>query len=181
MPFSSKSGKEQIAQWFKENEPKINRILDIGAGSGTYPILIKQENMMCLTSQWIGIEAWEPYITKFKLSELYDTLIVEDIRKIDLASLGKFDVVIAGDVLEHMTKDEAVKLTTEILKNSGTMIISLPIAFMPQDAYEGNPYEIHVKPDWSHDEVLDTWGDKIKHFYRKGAKSKIGVYWLSND
>jgi hypothetical protein len=50
---------------------------------------------------------------------------------------------------------------------------------MPQDELEGNPFEVHVKDDWSHNEVIATWGAYIKETYRKSGKSKIGVYWLT--
>jgi hypothetical protein len=50
---------------------------------------------------------------------------------------------------------------------------------MPQDDIEGNPFEIHVKPDWTHEEVVDTWKDVLKNHWRKSVKSKIGVYWLA--
>jgi hypothetical protein len=50
---------------------------------------------------------------------------------------------------------------------------------MPQDEVNGNPFEVHVKDDWTHEEVMQTWNTYVKNFYRKGKKSKIGVYWLS--
>jgi predicted TPR repeat methyltransferase len=179
MPFSLKTGKEQTLQWFKENESSINRVLDIGVGSGTYFKLIK-ENNVCLNSLWTGIEAWEPYVHKFNLNDMYDELIIDDIRRVNLEELSQFDVAIAGDVLEHMTKEEAICLVDNVLKISKTLIISMPIVFMEQGAYEGNPFEIHVKPDWSHEEVMLTWKNKIKSYYLKNTRSKIGVYWLSN-
>jgi SAM-dependent methyltransferase len=181
MGYSLRGGKPETAQWFKENESSITRVLDIGAGSGTYIKLIKEEFKICLDSHWIAIEAWKPYIEKFKLESLYNKVINQDVRTLDWDSLGEFSVTIAGDVLEHMTKEEAVELVSKILKKSKTLIISIPVVYMPQDELEGNPFEVHVKPDWSHEEVLLTWGDKIKKFYRKSPKSKIAVYWLSND
>jgi hypothetical protein len=50
---------------------------------------------------------------------------------------------------------------------------------MPQDdhAYD-NPHEAHVKDDWSHDEVMETWGHNITTFWRKSVKSKLAVYWM---
>jgi hypothetical protein len=81
--------------------------------------------------------------------------------------------------MEHMTKAEAVALVEQILDHCKTLIISIPIIHMPQDAVEGNPFEVHVKDDWSHDEVVSTWTQYIKQSYRKSSKSKIGVYWLS--
>lgn len=181
MGYSLRGGKPETAQWFKENEPTIVRVLDIGAGSGTYVKLIKEEFNLCKRSEWVAIEAWQPYIEKFNLNTMYNQVINQDVRTLDWNKLGHFSVAIAGDVLEHMTKEEAVTLVDQILKNANTLIISIPIVYMPQDELEGNPFEVHVKPDWSHDEVMLTWGSKIKKFYRKSPKSKIAVYWLSND
>jgi phospholipid N-methyltransferase len=179
MGTSLRGGKPEIAAWFKDHESLIDRVIDIGAGSGTYVKLVKQEFNICKDSLWTAIEAWEPYISEFKLNSLYDQVINVDARTLNWDELGKFSVAIAGDVLEHMTKQEAIQLVEKILENCKVLIISIPIIYMPQDEINGNPFEIHVKPDWSHDEVLETWKDKIKSFYRKSPKSKIAVYWLS--
>lgn len=177
---SRNNGKPQIIEWFEKNKNSIKTIIDIGAGSGTYYKLVEENNIK-LNANWTAVEAWAPYIEKFKLSDMYDTVINQDARKLNWNDLGKFDLAIAGDVLEHMTKNEAIQLVDDILKKCKTLLISIPIVHMPQDAVEGNPFEIHVKDDWSHDEVIDTWGSKIKEHYRKSSKTKVAVYWLSND
>ena len=177
MGYSLSTGKAETLEWFKANGP-FQRILDIGAGSGTYINLIKINNKVCEDAHWVGIEAWSEYVEKFDLRNKYNTLINQDVRKVDWNGLGRFDVAIAGDVLEHMTKAEAVELVEHILNHCTTLIISIPIVHMPQDAVEGNPYEVHVKDDWSHNEVMLTWPKYIKQHYRKSGKSKIGVYWL---
>lgn len=175
---SNRSGKLQIVDWFKENQSSINSILDIGAGRGTYIKLIKEDNKLCINSTWVAIEAWTPYIQNFKLKEKYDRVINQDVRTLDWSQFKKLDVTIAGDVLEHMSKSDAVALVNNILNNSNFLIISIPIVHFPQDEIEGNPFEVHVKDDWSHEEILETWGQYIINSFRKGTKSKIGVYWL---
>lgn len=179
MGTSLSSGKLETLTWFKDNEKKITRILDIGIGSGTYINLIKFNNAICIDAEWVGVEAWQNYITEFNLIEKYNTVINQDARTLDWQKLGKFSVAIAGDVLEHMSKQDAILLVNNILENCSTLIISIPIIHMPQDEVNGNPFEVHVKDDWTHEEVLGTWNTYIKDFYRKGKKSKIGVYWLS--
>ena len=178
MGYSLSTGKAETLAWFQQHGP-FQRILDIGAGSGTYINLIKIKNRVCHEAEWVGIEAWADYIEKFKLKDKYNRIINQDVRTIDWNSMGQFDVAIAGDVLEHMTKSEAVELVERILEHCATLIISIPIIHMPQDAVEGNPYEVHVKDDWSHNEVMSTWSHYIQQHYRKSSKSKIGVYWLS--
>lgn len=179
MGYSLRGGKPETAEWFRQNQQNITRVLDIGAGSGTYAKLIKQEFDLCHTAEWTAVEAWKDYIDKFDLVTMYDRVINQDARTLDWDKLGHFSVTIAGDVLEHMTKAEAVELVQHVLQHSDTLIVSIPIVYMPQDAVEGNPFEIHVKPDWTHDEVMATWGSVIKSFHRKSVKSKIAVYWLS--
>jgi hypothetical protein len=141
--------------------------------------LIKIKNQVAVDAEWIAIEAWQPYIDKFDLTNKYSQVVNQDARKLDWNQLGQFDVAIAGDVLEHMTKDEAVTLVEQVLAHCKTLIISIPIIHMPQDEIEGNPFEVHVKDNWSHDEVMSTWPKYIKNHYRKSGKSKIGVYWLT--
>jgi len=179
MSYSLRSGKEQTLAWFVENQKQIQTIVDIGPGSGTYINLIKEQAGCCVDARWIGVEIWAPYIEQFRLRERYNDIINADVRTVDWTQL-KPDVVIAGDVLEHMTKPDAVKLVDQILAVAKTLIVSIPIRHMPQDehAYE-NPHEAHIKDDWSHEEVMDTWGHYVKHSYRKSVKSKLGVYWMS--
>jgi cyclopropane fatty-acyl-phospholipid synthase-like methyltransferase len=178
MSFSLKSGKAETLAWVQANESSIRTIVDIGAGSGTYIRLIKEEAQCCVDATWIGVEIWKPYIEEFKLESRYTQILNQDIRTVDWTTLNP-DVVIAGDVLEHMTKDDAVALVDRILAVARTLIVSIPIRYMPQDehAYE-NPHEAHIKDDWSHDEVMETWGHYVFDSYRKSQKSKLGVYWL---
>jgi hypothetical protein len=70
-----------------------------------------------------------------------------------------------------MTKQDAIELVEQILKPNTTLIISIPIRHMPQDAINGNPFEVHVKDDWTHQEVMDTWQSYIFNTYRKSPKS----------
>lgn len=179
MSYSLRSGKEQTLAWFVNNQHEIKTVVDIGPGSGTYIELVKEQAGCCVDAQWIGIEIWEPYIAQFRLKDRYNTIINADVRTVDWQQLNP-DVVIAGDVLEHMTKQDAVSLVDQVLAVAKTLIVSIPIRHMPQDehAYE-NPHEAHVKDNWSHEEVMDTWGHYVNNSYRKSVKSKLGVYWMS--
>jgi predicted TPR repeat methyltransferase len=177
MPYSSVTGKNATVAWFRDNESSISRILDIGVGCGTYLHLIKETNQLCMSAKWVGIEVWQPYISQFNLVERYDTIINRDVRTIDWENMGKFSMAIAGDVLEHMSKDEAIALVNSVLTVSDGLLISIPIMVFEQGEYEGNPYEAHIKSDWSHDEVLATWGHLIKEMAVEPG-SDLGVYIL---
>jgi 2-polyprenyl-3-methyl-5-hydroxy-6-metoxy-1,4-benzoquinol methylase len=175
MGTSSKQGKSETVIWVEKNKDSINNILDIGAGSGTYYKLLSPIKSF----KWLAIEAWKNYIDEFNLEKMYDIVYNDDVRNFKWNE--QYDLVIAGDILEHITKQEAEAVVKKILDHTKTLIISIPITHMPQEAINDNPYEYHVKDDWSHQEVLATWGDLIKeHWIPTGKKVQVGVYWLSN-
>lgn len=179
MSYSLKSGKAETLAWFQAKEATIKTVVDIGPGSGTYIKLIREDAKCCVDANWIGVEIWKPYIEEFQLESRYNQVLNQDVRTVDWTALTP-DVVIAGDVLEHMTKEDAITLVDCILQVSKMLIVSIPIRYMPQDEHAyPNPHEAHVKDDWSHEEVMDTWGKYVKDSYRKSQKSKLGVYWMS--
>lgn len=166
MPGSIAAGKEFIRSVIKAANPQT--VLDIGAGSGTYARQMRQSTAHDCT--WVGVEVWQPYVDKFGLNDLYDAVVVADIRLWDLPK--KYDVCIAGDVLEHMTADEAVAVLKKLREHCGLVIVSVPVIHWPQEAQEGNPFEAHVKDDWTHEEVLRVFGPPAHQHVEDG----IGVY-----
>ena len=71
-----------------------------------------------------------------------------------------------------MTVEEAQALLAKLRKHAGYVIVSIPIGHYPQDEYEGNPYERHVKDDWTDAEVREAFGDPL---YGE-VDGEIGVY-----
>ncbi len=176
MPFSSNQGKDFtrkiIEKIIKFNSKDKNyKVLDIGVGCGTYSNLFRN----LIPGFWTGVEIWKPYLEKYNLNQKYDLLIQDDVRNINCEYQ---DIVFLGDIVEHMTKDEAVFVVEKLIKNSDVIFISLPIIHYPQGEYDSNPYEAHVKDDWSHEEMLSTFG---KYILESNVESEIGVYILSNN
>ncbi len=176
MPWSEEEGKDVIGEWLRPHKNSIKQVLDIGVGSGTYYNVFGHPEGILAHAKWVGVEVWLPYIDRFNLKDKYDVLISQDARTIDYSVFNKFDVVFLGDVLEHMTKDEAVALISKISKVADIGIISIPIIHLPQGEEEGNPYEVHVKDDWTHEEVIQTF--KVSKF---ATGKVVGVYLLGES
>lgn len=173
MGKSSREGKDVVLAWTKELT--ISTVLDIGAGSGTYKKLFAK-NKLFPDCVWTAIEAWQPYINDFGLTSLYNRVINSDVMQVDLQSLAPVDMTFMGDVLEHLSKQDAVTLVDRVMSMSRYAVISIPIVHWPQAERHGNPYEVHVKDDWSDSEVLETFSKYIK---KSHAGEQIGVYLLS--
>lgn len=153
MPYSSKRGKAVTAELFKGLNVKT--VLDIGAGSGTYKKLADRVGAL-QKAKWTALEVWEPYIERFKLNDLYDEVILQDARQYLNTN---YEMVICGDVLEHMTKDEAFTILDRY-KNS-YRLVSVPTVHYPQGEHEGNPYEKHVEEDWNPEWIADRYKDEL--------------------
>ena len=164
MPFSSDSGKAAIRHAISRINPHNG--LDVGAGSGTYA-------KMFPGIRWDGVEIWEPYIEKYGLKDLYETIVVSDIRKWNPVNTTKrWDVAIAGDVLEHMTEDEARDVVANLMAFADYVIISIPLGHYPQGEYDGNPHEAHVVDDWTDGRVVQVFGEPLAY----DINGEIGVY-----
>jgi len=174
MPISSKRGKKQIIQWVNSMS-EVKSVLDIGCGVGTYLNIFKEDRQTLQNATWTGVEVWKPYIEKYNLKDRYDLLINHDVRSLDYKSIGTFDLCFLGDVLEHMTKEESLIVVNNILNISKYIIISIPVVHYPQDEIENNPYEIHIKDDWSDQEVKNTF----PCITNSAIDKDIGVYLLS--
>ncbi len=167
MPMSSTEGKSWTRdRVFALAEEGPVSVLDIGPGVGTYAKLLAGPHVSRLT----GIEIWQPYVDTYRLHEYYDEIVVGDARKVDLPTA---DVVIVGDVAEHMTEADALTLWERCAEAAGKAVyLSIPIVHYPQHEIEGNPHEIHVDEDWNHERVLAS-------FTGIGAwelGSEVGVY-----
>lgn len=149
MPFSDQSNQKWVVDTLSTLD--ITSMLDIGAGAGIYGKLFREHFPK---AQREAVEAWEPYIAEYRLNDLYQVVHHTDVKN---HSNFNFDIVIFGDVLEHMTKSEALEIWEKTAKSAKFALISIPIVHYPQDEVFNNPYEKHVKDDWSHDEVLSSF------------------------
>jgi hypothetical protein len=166
MPFSDVDTKPwSVAKIFGSN-PK--RILDVGTGSGIWVQWLRFNGFDGIVN---GIEIWEPYVERFNLRDQYSKLFVTDART---WTDYDYDVVILGDVVEHMSKDDAVALIDKIAGQARFALIAIPIVHFIQGPEYGNPYETHVKDDWSHKEMLATF-PQIVDF---AQFEETGAYWL---
>lgn len=162
MPYSSDEGKEWMLRRLVELAPGV--VLDVGAGWGTYARLVRP---YLPDAVLMAVEVHEPYVERFGLQELYDLVLVADVRTLPLPLC---DVAILGDVLEHLPRSDAVAVWEKVRRTAATTLLSLPIVKYPQGTSEGNPHEAHLHT-WDHEQVMALGGITS---YRLGKQ--IGVY-----
>lgn len=141
---------------------KPQTVLDIGAGEGKYADLIAGRALVD------AVEVWQDNIDKYDLKSKYNQVFAVDAREFQDFD---YDLVIFGDVLEHMTQAEAVQLWNKALYSAGAIFMSIPIVHLPQGAEGGNPFEVHVEDDYDHERVLETFEGicDSREYHRIGA------------
>lgn len=178
MPTSIDEGKDWSLARFERTKPET--VCDIGPGEGTYAKLFRPVHHGIW---WTAIEIHKPYITKYKLkntktrTDRYDEIHVDDARNVD-NHLFHRDLVIAGDVLEHMPREDAVTLLQRIeAAGAWNILISVPIVEAPQGEVDGNPAEEHVH-HWEFDDMAAVLRGLGGHVESMRGQT-LGVWWWS--
>ena len=145
MPSSNEQFKDAIFNHIKYIAGYDNRlkILDVGAGMGTYALGLPELKMDAL-------EIHQPYIDRFNLQSLYSNVFCDTILNFNY---DKYDYIIMGDVLEHIKIEDAIPLISDIKNKKIKLIVGVPHN-MPQGSHftlNGEEWdvesEIHHQPD----------------------------------
>ena len=135
---SYRAGKEYVSLYLRSHFPKGSKCLDVGCCEGFW---------FDMLSDWFdmdGIEVWRPNVQKYLLYDKYTNLFVKNITEFNYPR--NYDVVIFGDILEHLEVEEAQKVLETAQLHSKEVIVAVPFLY-PQGEKDGNKYEIHKQAD----------------------------------
>ncbi len=122
-PFAGSSppfGKRETIDFICGTLPDRNiKILDVGPGRGVYNTLLKQAGYHHIDA----VEKYRPYIEKFNLPAIYDTVFNEDIVKF---RYDHYDLIIFGDVLEHLKVKDARRVIRYAQAHSRLVVVAVP-------------------------------------------------------
>jgi len=164
MPSSVPQPLTHICNRILKIKPKT--FLDIGVGHGKWGFLVREytdvwkSRMNIEENQTLihGIEAYPDYIGQLQ-NLIYDKIYFgEALEMIDKTSVKKYDLIIFAATIEHMGKDDGIKLLEKIQKKSRNAFITTPKnVIISGKSMNYNPYETHIC-EWSLEE-LGMFGD----------------------
>lgn len=156
MPYSYDYFKIEVGKHIIKTQSQSSKILDVGAGSGKYGAMLRM---------WFNnidaLEIFEPYIEQFQLKEIYNNVYIGNI--IDF-NIDMYDYIIMGDILEHLSVEDAHDLLSKIHLDGKKCLVAIPYK-MEQGEVNGNIYETHLQPDLTHDVFLFRY-PMMKELYR---------------
>lgn len=157
--------KTEVSKYLKDNFSQDATILDVGAGCGTYYNYLHDyfKNME-------AVEVFAPNIQKYELETKYNK--VYNINIVDF-KYSYYDIIIFGDILEHLTVEEAQKVLKYAFDRCKQIIVAVPYMY-EQGICEDNIYEIHKQPDLTienmkvrYPELKLLYGNELYGYYIK--------------
>jgi Methyltransferase domain len=140
-------------RYFKAVEREVcsscSSLLDVGCGEIS-PISRFRKRL----PYTVGVDAFEPALVKSRNLRIHDENLCANVLEIgDRFPERSFDCVIALDVIEHLTKENGLRLlkTMERIARK-KVVVSTPNGFLPQDAVDGNPLQCH-QSGWEVEEM----------------------------
>ena len=166
------------------------RTLDIGIGTlGRWAMLVREFTDVwqghIRPAEWQGrmdgIEAFPAQVTELHRL-LYDRIFIGDAFEV-IDTLGDYDLVILGDVLEHFAADRALPMLGKCLQRAPQVLVVTPLGALeewPQGAEYGNPCEIH-RVAFTAADFLDSkhWEVRDHRLFRDFLDREFGAFLLS--
>lgn len=143
MPVSAPVFDHHVAQLIQRMRPES--VLDIGPGVGKYGIIVKRlRELGTPIGSLAAVEIDESYIEQFNLKDIYDVVQLGDASLLpDVGPDAAWDLVILGDVLEHMRKSRGVDLIEYLYYRTKYIVLVVPIDYI-QGAVDGHAAEAHI-------------------------------------
>lgn len=140
-------GKRESFEWIAKNFSKGSTCLDVGACDGKWGKLLNDFLIID------GIEIYKDNIGKHKLNDIYRKVYLGDIRNF---TFNHYDLIIFGDVLEHMSVEDAQKVLAYAWDRCRNLIVAVPYQWVNRSHY-GNPWEVHIQDDLTPENVLERY------------------------
>lgn len=158
-------------------------VLDLGCGAYS-PV---RECSHLIT---VGVDIWDECLEETKRRGIHDNYIKADVRYLHFEPKS-FDAVLLLELVEHLDKEDGERLIKSAeLWARKKLIVSTPNGFLWEDAFDGNPYQVH-KSGWTVEdflrlgfEVRGRLGWNPLRGYGLGIRFRpdwfwIGISWLT--
>ena len=127
-------GKEEVCAWVRRTFQTEAPILDVGACDG---------NWRRLLPEYRNMDAVEVFGLNLPRLTGYRQVFHADIREF---RYDRYELIIFGDVIEHMTVEQAQAVLKYAAPRCRDMIVAVPFLYQQGEIY-GNPYEVHIQDD----------------------------------
>lgn len=126
-------GKPQVCEWIRSNFSPDSTVLDVGACNGVWRSLLPEYTM----------DAVEIFLPNARGLKGYRNVFLTNILGFEY---DHYDLIIFGDVIEHLTPTDAQTVLDYARPRCKDMVVAVPWLY-PQGELYGNPWEKHIQDD----------------------------------
>jgi len=175
-------GKISVVALLRELSAELRNcqsVLDIGCGDSSPMRFL--DSRLHLT----GVDGYAPALEPARKLRTHDEFFLSDVRKVgELFPTRRFDACAALDVIEHLTKEDGLRLLESMEKlATKRVIIFTPNGFVSQHSHDGDLQE-HLS-GWTAEEmrargyrVLGMYGPKSLRGDYNSVKYKPRAFWV---
>lgn len=164
-----------VSGYIQNNFDSNAKILDVGPYDGRWSDRLRKQ-----FNHIDAVEAFEPYVDRFGLKEKYENIFISDVLEFEF---DYYDVIIMGDIIEHLTVEQSSALINRIKDRCRQLIIIIPYEY-PQDEYDENKYQVHKQEDLTDKIFKERYpdfdlmiNDELRGCYiKKGSYDKINKH-----
>jgi 2-polyprenyl-3-methyl-5-hydroxy-6-metoxy-1,4-benzoquinol methylase len=148
-------GKQETIGFIEQYIPdKKCRILDVGPGRGIYSQLLRQRGYIHIDA----VEIYRPYIEEFELGKLYERVFHRSIVGFEYKD---YDIVVMGDVIEHLQVKDAQQVIKYAQHHSKFIVVAVPY-LLRQIGSQVDGSGDHRQPDLTREIFLKRYpGSKL--------------------
>ena len=144
-------GKSDVCKWIRKRYSPESAILDVGACDGKWRKLLPEYTMD-------AVEIFDRYARNLKD---YRNVFIMDIFE---CQYDWYDLVIFGDVIEHMTIERAQTVLEYAKQHCDDMIVAVPFMY-EQGIVDGNIWQMHIQDDLTPEKFDERYPGFEKLFY----------------
>lgn len=167
MAYSYDYFKQDIRKYLLNKFDPSAKVLDVGSGCGTYFNLLGD-----YFKEIDGVEVFLPNIINYDLRNKYHKVYNVDIKDFKYEN---YDIIIFGDIIEHLEVKEAQEVLEYAYNHSKEMIVAVPYE-LEQGIEEDNIYEIHKQPDLTPKNMKERY-PMLKEF----LKNELYGYYIKEQ
>ena len=163
-------GKIDVVNYVYQNFAPDSICLDVGACDEIWQSLLPEYDMD-------AVEAFKPNADRIRKHNIYMNVYCMEIKDYEY---DWYDLIIFGDVIEHMDVETAQAVLNYAYPRCKDMIVAVPYLY-EQDEIYGNPYEKHLQPDLTAElfaerypgfEVLVQLTPSYCYYHKKGQNNE---------
>lgn len=146
-------------------------VLDVGCGTGSPAAAVTRR----FDHRLVGLDIFLPVLRNARHSKGYSDLVLGDGSHLPFGD-DSFHIVVCTEVLEHLSRDQGIRLLQELERVSGWLVmVSCPVGKWEQQPRDGNPYQQHQYV-WDLEEIRQMRFNKVRGV---GLRGFSGDNWTA--